>query len=148
LADRIAERDPGNKPQPNDRIPYIYIETDKKVSLQGDKVEHPDYIRKHDLKPDYIFYITNQIMKPICKIYSLVLEDLEGYSRHKLFYEKRFEELLQEKKDEEKAKKKLEDERMKEVEKLLFEPILKTPMRIQKNKREGNQEISKWFKPI
>jgi hypothetical protein len=76
------------------------------------------------------------------------LEDLEGYSRHKLFYEKRFEELLQEKKDEEKAKKKLEDERMKDVEKLLFEPILKTPMRIQKNKREGNQEISKWFKPI
>src|SRR4029078_3748294 len=27
LADRIADRDPGNKPQSNDRIPYAYILT-------------------------------------------------------------------------------------------------------------------------
>ena len=25
LADRMAERDPGNKPKANDRIPYAYI---------------------------------------------------------------------------------------------------------------------------
>jgi DNA polymerase elongation subunit (family B) len=27
LADRMGERDPGNKPQSNDRIPYLYIDT-------------------------------------------------------------------------------------------------------------------------
>ena len=27
LADRMGERDPGNKPQSNDRIPYCFIET-------------------------------------------------------------------------------------------------------------------------
>ena len=30
LADRMGNRDPGNKPQTNDRIPYIYIKMDEK----------------------------------------------------------------------------------------------------------------------
>ena len=30
LADRMAERNPGNKPKPNDRIPYIYTKIDDK----------------------------------------------------------------------------------------------------------------------
>lgn len=64
LADRIADRDPGNRPQSNERIPYIYILTNKDVSLQGEKVEHPDYIIENDIPLDYLFYITNQIMKP------------------------------------------------------------------------------------
>lgn len=149
LADRIGERDPGNKPQPNDRIPYVYIDTPKKVSLQGDRVEHPDFIRKHGLKPDYVFYITNQIMKPVSKIYSLILEQLDGFTKGKDFYEKRFQDLLREKKgDQEKARKKWEEERMKEVQDLIFEPILRAPVRVQKNRREGNCEISRWFKSV
>ena len=31
LADRIGKRDPGNKPSVGDRIPYVYIQTKKKV---------------------------------------------------------------------------------------------------------------------
>ena len=27
-----------------------------KVTLQGDRIENPDYIREHKLKPDYEFY--------------------------------------------------------------------------------------------
>ena len=50
LADKLADRDSGNKPQSNERIPFIYIETKKKVSLQGDMVEHPDYLEKYNLK--------------------------------------------------------------------------------------------------
>ena len=33
LADRIGERDPGNKPKANDRIPYAYIEIPKEMGL-------------------------------------------------------------------------------------------------------------------
>ena len=44
----MAERDPGNKPQVNDRIPFIYIDKQSmknpKSTLQGDKIEHPDYV--------------------------------------------------------------------------------------------------------
>lgn len=64
LADRIADRDPGNKPMSNDRIPYAYVIVDHEVELQGERVETPDYIIENKLKLDYLFYITNQIMKP------------------------------------------------------------------------------------
>ena len=49
----------------------------KKVTLQGDRIEHPNYIIKNKLKPDYEFYITNQIMKPVSQIFALCLKDLE-----------------------------------------------------------------------
>ena len=78
LANRMGERDPGNKPAPNDRIPYVYIEVDeRKITLQGDRIEHPDYVKEHGLKIDYGFYITNQIMKPVCQIYDL-LDDIDS----------------------------------------------------------------------
>jgi len=93
LADRMGERDPGNKPKSNDRIPFVYriikdIEVifdinnnyksgknkgkfRKKSILQGDRVEHPDYILKNNIDIDYSFYITNQIMKPILQLLEL-----------------------------------------------------------------------------
>jgi DNA polymerase elongation subunit (family B) len=75
LADRMAARDPGNKPQSNDRIPYVFHVVDKKVKLQGERVEHPDYLIKHNLKLDYLFYITNQIMKPALQFLELLIEN-------------------------------------------------------------------------
>jgi len=80
LADRMAERDPGNKPASNDRIPYAYIESneaikkaklEKKSFLQGDHIEHPDYIKEKSIKLDYAFYITNQIQVPVSQILEL-----------------------------------------------------------------------------
>jgi DNA polymerase elongation subunit (family B) len=37
LADRIAKRDPGNKPKSGDRIPYVYIVNPDKKAKQGEK---------------------------------------------------------------------------------------------------------------
>jgi DNA polymerase elongation subunit (family B) len=78
LADRMAQRDPGNKPQSNDRMPFVYIETDKKVKLQGDHIEHPQYIKDNDLKIDYLFYITNQIKKPSIQFLELITKNPES----------------------------------------------------------------------
>lgn len=78
LADRIADRDPGNKPQSNDRIPYVYIETkNKKIEVQGDRVEHPEYVIGNNLRLDYLFYITNQIMKPAIQFLEHVVKSPE-----------------------------------------------------------------------
>ena len=77
LADRMAARDPGNKPQSNDRIPYAYVEVKGKPKLQGDRVETPDFIIKNNLKLDFLFYITNQIMKPCLQFLELVIENPE-----------------------------------------------------------------------
>jgi len=85
LADRMAERDPGNKPQSNDRIPYIFIQTrapkkGEKI-LQGDKVEHPDYIKANPsvCKPDFMYYLNHQIKVPCIQLFALELEKITGY---------------------------------------------------------------------
>ena len=73
----MGERDPGNKPSSNDRIPYVYIVVKEKKGqkiLQGDRVEHPDFIKENNIKIDYKFYITNQLMKPIMQIFELCMK--------------------------------------------------------------------------
>jgi hypothetical protein len=83
LADRIGARDPGNRPVVNERIPFVYIKTTgtKTTSLQGDRIENPDYIVQNSLIPDYLHYITNQIMKPVLQLYALCLDQLPGYDK-------------------------------------------------------------------
>ena len=165
LADRIGERDPGNKPKANDRIPFAYIEVNdepelvgfkkafelqgtgeykkirkrvksgefykkdeviddgfykngkpktkkikvddetrpkykwieekgpeimkkvevqgepkykKKIILQGDRIEHPDYIKEKKLKLDYKFYISNQIMNPVKQVLDISMSPEES----------------------------------------------------------------------
>lgn len=191
LADRMGERDPGNKPLSNDRIPYCYIDLSnlkcyicginklnelnckcvkcmklfcskhlhnhkdkcktmcrfcKKVSrsdvkqcktckgwycsddmykhnlrtdkyknehhdkckkplsnklLQGDILEHPNYIKEHKLVIDYKYYLDHQIEKPCMQIFSLVMK--EPYS------------------------------------------LIAAAVRKFNNKKSGNQEITQWF---
>lgn len=76
LADRIAQRDPGNKPSTSDRIPYVYISSGAGPApkLQGDRIELPSYIKENGLSPDYAFYITNQIAKPVAQVFGLAVE--------------------------------------------------------------------------
>lgn len=77
LADRMTERDPGNKPLSNDRIPYVYVITKGNVELQGDRVETPEYVIANKLKLDYLFYITNQIQKPAIQFLGLIAKNPE-----------------------------------------------------------------------
>lgn len=79
LADRMAARDPGSAPKPNDRIPYLYVvrdlsrvRTDRKM-LQGDFVEAPDFAIKHNLRVDHLKYITNQIIEPVSQLLGLAV---------------------------------------------------------------------------
>jgi DNA polymerase elongation subunit (family B) len=87
LADRIGKRDPGNKPSSNDRIPFVYVAPrrgQKPPALQGDRIETPHYIQEKGLKPDYPFYITNQIAKPVAQVFGLVVDRLPGVKPHQL----------------------------------------------------------------
>ena len=186
LADRIMERDPGNKIGPGDRIPFVYIkhpsleqavESDpepepiveiqnnppepepeqgvkkgrgrkkgpakpkpapkpKKVKvpkiklLQGDKIETPKYIAEKNLKIDYGFYITNQIMKPVQQVFALVLEKIWKMQNKELKLQKfkqEIEELLALYDNDitnEKYQAKLEQMKNKEVKALLFDEFL------------------------
>jgi hypothetical protein len=148
LADRMGEREEGTAPQVNDRVPYVYIEVDdKKKVLQGNRIEHPDYIRANPktVKPDYNFYITNQILKPVGQIYALILEDLEGFKKPKDYYKKEYIKILKDKNgDVKKAKDRLYDLREDDVKKILFDDIL-TKL---KNKKAGNREITDFYNII
>jgi DNA polymerase elongation subunit (family B) len=75
LADRIAQRDPGNKPKPGDRIKYVYF-NNKGAKLQGDKIETPHFILEKGLQIDYTHYITNQLMKPLQQLFGLAIEQI------------------------------------------------------------------------
>jgi DNA polymerase elongation subunit (family B) len=193
LADRIGERDSGNKPQSSERVPYCYIDASKipceicgkkglninnckclkclklycplhisnhrkdcntvcrfcrvsskkiqlkecqichawycatdmqkhmarndkklgivvmdkckkKVSpklLQGDMIEHPDYIKEHNLAIDYRYYLEHQIMVPCLQIFELMMKDPMS--------------------------------------------LIRAAMRKDDNKKNNNQEITKWF---
>lgn len=126
LANRIAERDPGNKPQINDRIPYIYIKTCDDKALQGERIESPDFIEKNDLTPDYGFYITNQIMKPILQLYALEVQQMPGFKSFPEDYLQNIQRnLLRELKDQEKAGDKFDEIKEVIVKQLVFDPVLK-----------------------
>ena len=79
LAERIAKRDPGNKPKPGDRMKFVHIVNKNGKALQGDKIETPEYILQNKLHIDYSFYITNQLMKPLQQLFGLALEQICEY---------------------------------------------------------------------
>jgi DNA polymerase elongation subunit (family B) len=154
LADRIKERSPGNAPQANDRIPYVYIANlaGKKV-LQGDRIEHPDYIKENGLNPDYEFYISHQVMNPVLQLYAIVLDQIEGYNEGiNSEWQKVAKQMRQDGKSEQQIKEKMSALKEIEVRKLLFDPVFKRikddpTTKMLKNKQNGNRTITEWFKP-
>ena len=144
LADRIGDREQGNKPSSGDRIPYVYIHTNTKSKLQGDKIETPSFIIKNKLKIDYSFYITNQIMKPLLQVYALVLEKI-WKSQKKMSKINNFKKevaKLEDNTDPNKFQEKLEKLKNSEAKKLLFDNYLRKT----NNQKQGLQTMDVFFK--
>ena len=135
LADRMLERDPGSAPQVNDRVQYVYICNPDKNALQGDRIESPEYIKANNITIDYSFYITNQIMKPVCQLLSLVLESISGYKRPKGYFEEMESKYTKKLGDVKAAKEKVQSLKEAEVEKLIFEPVLVSIKKKMKNQK-------------
>jgi DNA polymerase elongation subunit (family B) len=150
LAERIGDRDPGNKPQSSDRIKYVFIESTAK--LQGERIETPEFIKEQGLKVDYCFYITNQIMNPICQLYSIVLEQLIQ-QQNAPHVQKELNEACKKVKetysDPSKAEDRIQTLQERAVEKLLFTPIVKKTL-MTRNQRMNNDAkhafVTKWYK--
>jgi hypothetical protein len=117
---------------------YIINKTSK---LQGEKIETPSYIKEENLKIDYAFYITNQIMKPVTQIYSLVLYDMKEFKRRKISFQLELE-TIKNNMEYDKYIKKEQTLKDKEVEKILFEKYL----RIGQNIKNNNKMITSFFK--
>ena len=77
----MKQRDPGNAPELNDRIPFVAIEKQQKKGVKmllGEMIEHPEYIKENSLKIDYLFYLTNQIMNPLIQFLELMMDSGEA----------------------------------------------------------------------
>jgi len=144
LANRIGQRDPGNKPKAGDRMRFIHITNPNKKALQGDKIETPEYITQAKLKIDYDFYITNQLLKPICQFMGLALEQIWKNQGKLSAVRKHTDELKQIEReccDFETFIKKKEKFCSEKVKALLFDKYL---LQI-KNDKSGNQPITNFF---
>jgi hypothetical protein len=145
LADRIAQRDPGNKPKPGDRMRFVHIVNDNKKSLQGEKIETPEFILENNMKIDYTFYITNQLMKPLQQLFGLALEDIfriRGKDKCIDTYRKDVETLQCDFPDLEIFMKKKEKYCSTKIKGLLFDDFLTKIF----NEKHGIQLISKFFR--
>jgi len=146
LADRIAAREPGNKPTSGDRIPFAYIVQPNKKALQGEKIETPTFIRDNKLQLDYSFYISNQIMKPLLQLFGLVLEEIwmsqKPPRRAKVSnFRKEVEDVKKEIQDYKKCEEKLAKIKDKEVKTVIFDKYLRET----NNAKEGNQSVMNFF---
>jgi DNA polymerase elongation subunit (family B) len=90
--------------------------------IQGDRVEHPDYIKEKNLKIDFLFYITNQIMKPSIQFLSLLTDEAEDMFNNIINNEKEIRK---------KRNTKSKDERRIRL--------------LNKNNKKSSKVINKWF---
>jgi DNA polymerase elongation subunit (family B) len=145
LADRIGQRDPGNKPKSGERIKFVFINNTNSKALMGDKIETPEYIQDNKLKIDYNHYITNQLMKPLQQLLGLAVEqiwDMQMKHSAKKLYLKDLEKLKKEFPDLETFMKKKEKLCSAKIKILLFDKVL-TKIYNEKNRL---QSISLFYK--
>lgn len=82
LAKRQAERDPGNRFDTNDRVPYVFFWSPDhtKSTLQGDRVETPEYMQRYGYQVDYCYYIQHQLRKPLEQIFVDLLNESDRFN--------------------------------------------------------------------
>jgi DNA polymerase elongation subunit (family B) len=136
LADRIGERDPGNKPQSSDRVAYVYVKSENKKALQGERIETPEFIVSQGLSPDFNFYVTNQIANPITQLFGIVVEQLPGYDRAPDYWARIRAKLEEDGLSGDKLNDKVQALREGDAHRLLIDPVLSSIGEKTKRRRE------------
>jgi len=76
LAARMKKRDAGSAPQMGDRVPYVIV-TGAKGAANYEKGEDPIYVLDHNIPIDAKWYLSNQLSKPLTRIYEPIIENVE-----------------------------------------------------------------------
>jgi DNA polymerase delta subunit 1 len=89
LAARMKKRDAGSAPQMGDRVPYVII-TGAKGAANFEKAEDPIYVLENNLPIDCKWYLTNQLTKPLERVFEPIINDvqkslLQGDHTRKIF---------------------------------------------------------------
>jgi DNA polymerase elongation subunit (family B) len=127
LANRIAKRDPGNKPKSGDRMKYLVVCQGSAKDKLGERIETPEYTIEKKIPIDYLYYIENQLMEPLKQLFGLALEriwELQGKTSALKTFKKDIASLEEEFPDLETFMKKREKHCSKKIEELLFKKFL------------------------
>lgn len=89
LAARMKKRDAGSAPQMGDRVPYVII-TGTKGAANFEKAEDPIYVLENNIPIDCKWYLSNQLAKPLTRIFEPIIENpekslLQGDHTRKVF---------------------------------------------------------------
>ena len=76
LAARMKKRDAGSAPQMGDRVPYVII-TGTKGAANFEKAEDPIYVLENNLAIDCKWYLSNQLEKPLTRIFEPIIDDVQ-----------------------------------------------------------------------
>jgi DNA polymerase delta subunit 1 len=76
LAARMKKRDAGSAPQMGDRVPYVII-TGIKGAANFEKAEDPIYVLENNIPIDCKWYLTNQLSKPLTRIFEPIIENVD-----------------------------------------------------------------------
>ncbi len=69
VAKKMKQRNPLDPPMIGDRIGYVIIKGNRLVS---ERAEDPQYVKEHGLEVDYEYYINNQLLPPIERIFEVL----------------------------------------------------------------------------
>jgi len=146
LALRMYDRDPGTAPASNERVPYIFIKIKEEQGvdyLNGDRIEHVDYVRKNNLQIDYEKYIESQLVKPISQIFELIVEKLPMFPYGLGYYDEMTNIWYNKYNgDIEKTEKKIKQLKAIMVKKLIFQPLIDYAI----SKVNKVSTLDNWFK--
>jgi DNA polymerase delta subunit 1 len=74
LANKMKKRDAGNAPKLGDRVPYVIISGAKGTPAYA-KAEDPIYVLENNISIDFQHYLTNQLSKPLMRLFEPILGD-------------------------------------------------------------------------
>jgi len=74
LANKMKKRDAGNAPKLGDRVPYVIINAAKGTPAYQ-KAEDPIYVLENNIPIDAQHYLTNQLSKPLLRLFEPILGD-------------------------------------------------------------------------
>jgi len=77
VAAKVVQRDPARAYRGGDRVHYLVIDIGDPNDKRGldEKAEDPAYVREHNLKIDYLWYVQHQLKNPLVNVLGPVLKD-------------------------------------------------------------------------
>ena len=114
----------------------------KRKVLQGDRIEHPDHVREHGIRPDMYYYLETQVAGYSKQILGVIVERLPNY-RHPEGYWDRLERDMRkalrgtdctEAQAERRVRQKIETQRQELAKQLVFGTVLNA-MRLRRDRQ-------------